>query len=97
VVTLDFLHSLAYIKTVESPVNIKHHQPQLPDTPLDLTRSVTKFGVSVENVVATIEKPNNHHGMLRPDKKYSEVFFPDFLETYTPMKSTIAKNPKIMK
>ena len=36
--------------------------------------SVTKFGVSVEKVVATIDKPSNHHGKVRPDKKYSVVF-----------------------
>ena len=56
------------------------------------TISVTKFGVSVEKVVATIENPNNHHGILRFDKKYSEVFFPDFLETTIPIVNTMAKN-----
>ena len=46
--------------------------------------SVTRLGVSVENVVATIETPNNHQGILLPDKKYSLEFLPDDFDT-TPM------------
>ncbi|GAA0722716.1 hypothetical protein GCM10009430_25390 [Aquimarina litoralis] len=53
--------------------------------------SVTKFGVSAENVVATIEIPNNHQGILRPDKKNSLALLPDFFETTIPM---IAKTIK---
>jgi len=53
--------------------------------------SVTRFGVSVENVVATIENPRSHHGILRFDKKYSEVFLPDFFETIIPMVKTRVK------
>jgi len=32
--------------------------------------SVTRFGVSAEKVVATIEVPSSHHGSLRPERKY---------------------------
>src|SRR5882724_7996065 len=35
---------------------------------------VTRFGVSVENVVATIETPTSHQGAARPDAKNSVVF-----------------------
>ena len=45
------------------------HQTQFPETQLVRTMSVTKFGVSVENVVATIDNPNNHQGVLRPERK----------------------------
>ena len=38
--------------------------------------SVTRFGVSLLNVVATIERPASHHGTARPDTKNSDVFFP---------------------
>jgi hypothetical protein len=37
---------------------------------------VTRFGVSVENVVATMETPISHHGAARPDVKNSAVFRP---------------------
>jgi hypothetical protein len=37
----------------------------------------TRFGVSLENVVATIEMPASHHGTLRPDAKNSAVFLPE--------------------
>ncbi len=33
--------------------------------------SVTRLGVSVENVVATIDVPSSHQGMLRPERKNS--------------------------
>src|SRR5262245_25434838 len=38
--------------------------------------SVTRFGVSLLNVVATIESPASHHGTERPDTKNSEVLLP---------------------
>ena len=38
--------------------------------------SVTRFGVSLLNVVATIERPASHHGTARPETKNSEVFRP---------------------
>jgi hypothetical protein len=43
--------------------------------------SVTRFGVSVEKVVATIEIPNNHQGMFLPERKNSFEEVPAFLET----------------
>ena len=39
----------------------------------------TRFGVSLENVVATSEMPASHHGTERPDAKNSEVFLLDRL------------------
>src|SRR5215831_3452591 len=38
--------------------------------------SVTRFGVSLLNVVATIERPASHQGTERPETKNSDVFFP---------------------
>src|SRR5215210_5251909 len=38
--------------------------------------SVTRFGVSALNVVATTDRPASHHGTARPDPKNSEVFRP---------------------
>jgi hypothetical protein len=43
--------------------------------------SVTKFGVSVENVVATMEIPSSHQGIFLPERKYSLELKEDFLET----------------
>jgi hypothetical protein len=39
----------------------------------------TRFGVSLEKVVATSEMPASHQGTERPDAKNSEVLFPDRL------------------
>ncbi|MCG3164109.1 MAG: hypothetical protein JMDDDDMK_05581 [Acidobacteria bacterium] len=49
--------------------------------------SVTRFGVSLLNVVATIESPPSHQGTERPEAKNSEVLFDDLL----PKKSAGAK------
>jgi hypothetical protein len=38
--------------------------------------SVTRFGVSLLKVVATMESPASHQGTARPDAKNSEVLFP---------------------
>jgi len=38
--------------------------------------SVTRFGVSLLNVVATMESPASHQGTARPDAKNSDVLFP---------------------
>src|SRR5512145_403456 len=35
--------------------------------------SVTRFGVSLLNVVATIDSPASHHGTARPETKNSDV------------------------
>jgi hypothetical protein len=37
---------------------------------------VTRLGVSVLNVVATMDIPTNHHGAARPEVKNSVVFVP---------------------
>src|SRR4051794_36001127 len=44
--------------------------------PPSRTRFVTRFGVSVLNVVATIDTPISHHGAARPDVKNSAVLVP---------------------
>ena len=72
------------------------HQTQLPATPFVLTISVTRFGVSAEKVVATIEIPSSHHGIFLPDKKNSVTSLPDFFETKTPIKSDMTKKPEII-
>ncbi len=38
--------------------------------------SVTRFGVSLLNVVATIERPASHQGTALPEAKNSEVLLP---------------------
>ncbi len=38
--------------------------------------SVTRFGVSLLNVVATIDSPASHQGTARPDTKNSDVLRP---------------------
>ena len=48
------------------PVSRNAHHTQLYDTPCVRTKSVTRFGVSVLNVVATIDVPTSHHGAERP-------------------------------
>ena len=58
--------------------------------------SVTKFGVSVEKVVATIDKPKSHQGKVRPERKYSEVLLDDFFETEKPIASTKTKKKIII-
>jgi len=49
------------------PVGRNDHHIQFCDTPFCRTMSVTKLGVSVLKVVATIETPTNHHGAARRD------------------------------
>src|SRR5215212_827747 len=61
------------------PVSRNAHQTQLPATPCRRTMSVTRLGVSLLNVVATIESPASHHGTERPEAKNSEVLLPDLL------------------
>src|SRR3972149_3356448 len=53
------------------PVTANAHHTQFWLTPPVRTRSVTRFGVSVENVVATSETPNSHQDSLRPERKNS--------------------------
>src|SRR4051812_43746050 len=58
------------------PVSTNAHHTQLPATPLRRTMSVTRFGVSLLNVVATIDSPPSHHGTERPEAKNSVVLSP---------------------
>jgi len=55
-------------------VSRKLHQSQFAATPRSRTKLVTRFGVSVLNVVATIEMPTSHQGAARPEVKNSLVF-----------------------
>ena len=58
------------------PVSRNAHHAQLPATPPSRTMFVTRFGVSVLKVVATIETPTSHQGAARPDVKNSAVLEP---------------------
>ena len=58
------------------PVSTKAHQTQLPATPEVRTMSVTRLGVSLLKVVATIDSPASHQGTARPDAKNSVVLLP---------------------
>src|SRR3954462_12523344 len=58
------------------PVRRNAHHTQLFATPCSRTRFVTRFGVSVLKVVATIETPTSHHGAARPEVKNSVVLEP---------------------
>ena len=78
------------------PVIKNAHQAQFWLTPLVRTISVTRFGVSVENVVATMDMPSIHQGMVRPDRKNSLVFLPARRDTHAPMPSERAKKPKMI-
>jgi hypothetical protein len=51
---------------------------------------VTRFGVSVLKVVATIDTPINHHGADRPEVKNSAVLEPARLASRTAGKNEIA-------
>jgi hypothetical protein len=54
------------------------------------------LGVSVEKVVATMERPSSHQGMVLPERKNSPEFLPDFLDTQTPINKVIEKNITII-
>src|SRR5262245_1127634 len=58
------------------PVRRKAHHAQLAAMPPSRTRLVTRFGVSVLNVVATIDTPISHQGAARPEVKNSVVLLP---------------------
>ena len=62
-----------------TPVSVKAHHCQFPATPCVRTKFATRFGVSLENVVATMDIPASHHGTDRPDAKNSAVLLPDRL------------------
>ena len=58
------------------PVRTKAHHCQFPATPYCRTCCATQFGVSLLNVVATIDNPASHHGTDRPDAKNSDESLP---------------------
>src|SRR5688572_10561831 len=58
------------------PVSRNHHHNQLLATPRSRTRLVTRLGVSVLNVVATMDTPTSHQGAARPEVKNSAVLLP---------------------
>src|SRR6186997_2276311 len=58
------------------PVSRNAHHTQLAAMPPSRTRFVTRFGVSVLKVVATIDTPISHHGAARPEVKNSAVLLP---------------------
>src|SRR5262249_1802352 len=76
VMTPDRRQRRAKKNTVETPVSTNAHHCQLPATPYCRTCCVTQFGVSLLNVVATIESPASHQGTDLPAAKNSDVFFP---------------------
>jgi len=84
------------MNTVSMPVSRKAHQAQLPATPFLRTMSVTRLGVSAEKVVATMDMPNSHQGMLRPDRKYSEELLPARFETSNPIRRERRKKAMMM-
>src|ERR687896_76679 len=55
------------------PVSRNDHQAQLFATPRSRTKFVTRLGVSVLKVVATMETPMSHQGAERPEVKNSAV------------------------
>jgi hypothetical protein len=78
------------------PVSKKAHHAQFPETPVCLTISVTSKGVSVANVVATIDIPSNHHGIWRPERKNSAELFPARLLTAKPIINEITKKENMI-
>ena len=60
---------------------MKAHHCQLPATPSVRTKFATRLGVSLENVVATMESPASHQGTDRPEAKNSAVLFPERFAT----------------
>lgn len=52
--------------------------------------------MSAEKVVATIEMPNNHQGILLLERKYSLALCPALLLLSRPMISVAVKNPIII-
>src|SRR5215813_13555763 len=75
-ITPERRQSRAKKNTVATPLSTNAHHCQLPATPYWRTCCVTQLGVSLLNVVATIESPASHQGTERPDAKNSAVFFP---------------------
>ena len=60
-------------------MSVKAHHCQLPATPWVRTMFATRFGVSLEKVVATSDMPASHQGTDRPPAKNSDVLLPERL------------------
>jgi hypothetical protein len=58
--------------------------------------SVTRLGVSAENVVATMDTPKSHQGIFLPDRKKSFAELPADLEEARPIKREMTKNAAMM-
>ena len=78
------------------PVSRKAHHVQLPTIPVERTMSLTRLGVSVEKVVATIEMPRSHQGMRCPPRKNELKSLPARFETEMPMISETVKKAAMM-
>ncbi|HJL79279.1 MAG TPA: hypothetical protein QF355_08265, partial [Candidatus Marinimicrobia bacterium] len=74
-----------------NPQRQNGHQAQFPETPFRRTRTVTKFGGTVEKGIATILKPNNPQGILRPAKEKELGSPPACLDAQIPTAKEIAK------
>jgi hypothetical protein len=77
VVTPERRHNCANRNPVSMEVSRNAHHSQLPAMPCVRVRPVTRLGVSVENVVATIETPSSQPGIERPERKYSSLLRPE--------------------
>src|SRR5438128_7741171 len=78
------------------PVSRKAHHCQLFATPFSRIRLVTRLGVSVLKVVATIDTPISHHGAERPEVKNSAVFEPARLASRTAGRNETPIEPTTM-
>jgi hypothetical protein len=74
-------------------VSRKAHQTQFPATPWVRVKPVTRFGVSVENVVATMDVPKSHHGIDRLDRKNSSELLPERRPAHAPIRTDVAIAP----
>ena len=81
---------------MQTPVRVKAHHCQLPATPWVRTKLATRFGVSLEKVVATIEMPASHQGTDRPEAKNSVVLFPERLPKNSAGKKQISTEAMAM-
>ena len=58
--------------------------------------SVTRLGVSVEKVVATMDTPSSHQGMLLPAAKNSSELDPALRVTARPIARDTAKKRRMI-
>ena len=78
------------------PDSRNDHHAQFAATPPRRTRSVTRLGVSVEKVVATMLVPTSHHGAAWPLVKNSLVEVPARRVNHTAGASATASEAKTM-